>query len=162
MDTNVVVGVIVGLLFLGGVVGSLIPWVPGPLFILAGALLWAIATDFTVVGVGRLLILAALALLTFVLNFVTGALGAGHSGGSRWAVIGALVGAVVGLFFGPLGLLVGPVMGAVTGELLRGGTMEGSLRSGLGALVGLLAGIVADFVIALAMVGLFLWWVWRG
>lgn len=162
MDTLTVVGILTGLLCLVGLVGSLIPWIPGPLFILAGALLWAIATGFTVIGVGRLVILAGLAALTFVLNFVTGALGAQRSGGSRWAVIGAFVGAVVGLFFGPLGLLVGPVIGAVAGELLRGGDLEASLRSGVGAFLGLVAGVVADFVIALAMVALFVWWVWRG
>jgi uncharacterized protein YqgC (DUF456 family) len=162
VDTLTLVGVLTALLFLVGLAGSLIPWVPGPLFILVGALLWAIATGFTVIGVGRLLILGGLAALTFVLNVVAGALGAHRSGGSRWAVIGAVVGAIVGLFFGPLGLLVGPVVGAVAGEVLRGGDLEGSLRSGVGAFMGLIAGIVADFVIALAMVALFVWWVWRG
>ena len=156
------VGFVVGLLFLVGLVGSVIPWLPGPLFILAGAVLWAFATDFAQIGVGRLAILAAIALVTFLLNFVAGAAGARRYGGSRWGVVGALVGAVVGFFFGPLGLLIGPVGGAVAGELMRGADLEDSIRSGFGAVVGLLAGIVADFVAALVMVGLFLWWVWRG
>ncbi len=129
MDMLTAVGVVVGLLFLIGLVGAVIPWLPGPLFIVAGAVLWAFATDFAEIGIGRLTILAAIALVTFLLNFVAGAVGARRYGGSRWGVVGALGGAVVGFFFGPLGLLVGPV---------------------------------ADFVAALAMVGLFLWWVWRG
>jgi len=156
------VGFVVGLLFLVGLAGSVIPWLPGPLFIVAGAVLWAFATDFAQIGIGRLAILTALALLSFLLNFVAGAVGARRYGGSRWGVVGAVVGALIGLFFGPLGLLFGPVVGAIAGELLRGADFEGSVRSGLGALVGLLVGIVADFVIALTMVGLFLWWVWRG
>ncbi|MGH7314115.1 MAG: DUF456 domain-containing protein [Candidatus Rokuibacteriota bacterium] len=155
------VGVVVGLLFLLGLAGAVIPWLPGPLFILAGAVLWAFATDFAEIAVGRLAILAGLALATFLLNFVAGAIGARRYGGTRWGVVGAIAGAVVGLFFGPLGLLIGPVAGAITGELLRGADLEGSVRSGFGAMVGLLAGIVADFTIALVMVGLFLWWVWR-
>lgn len=156
------VGVVVGLLFLVGLVGSVIPWLPGPLFILAGAVLWAFATDFAQIGVGRLAVLMAIALATFLLNFVAGAAGARRYGGTRWGVVGALVGAVVGFFFGPLGLLIGTIVGAVAGELFRGADLEGSLRSGFGAAVGLLAGIVADFIAALVMVGLFLWWVWRG
>ncbi|HXG16364.1 MAG TPA: DUF456 domain-containing protein [Calidithermus sp.] len=162
MDTLTVVGILTGLLFLIGLVGSLVPWIPGPLFILAGALLWAVATGFTVVGAGRLAILAALAGLTFVSHLATGALGAQRSGGSRWAVVGAVAGAVIGLSFGPLGLLAGPVVGAALAELLRSGDLEGSLRSGVGAFIGTLAGLLADFVIALAMVALFAWWVWRG
>ncbi len=155
------VGIVVGLLFLTGLVGSLVPWLPGPLFILAGAVLWAFATEFVEIGIGRLVFLGALALLTFLMNFVAGAVGTRRYGGSRWGVVGAVVGAVIGLFFGPLGLLAGPVAGAIAGEMLRGADIEGSVRSGLGALVGLLAGMVADFVISLVMVGLFLWWTWR-
>ena len=33
--------VVVGLLFVAGLVGSVLPWLPGPLFILIGAFLWA-------------------------------------------------------------------------------------------------------------------------
>ncbi len=162
MDMLTVVGVVVGLLFLVGLVGSVIPWLPGALFIVVGAVLWAFATDFAQIGIGRLAILATIALATFLLSFVAGAAGARRYGGSRWGVVGALGGAVVGFFFGPAGLLIGPVAGAVAGELIRGADLEGSIRSGFGAVVGLLAGIVADFVAALVMVGLFLWWVWRG
>jgi hypothetical protein len=162
MDMLTAVGVVVGLLFLVGLVGAVIPWLPGPLFIVAGAVLWAFATEFAQIGMGRLTILAAIALATFLVNFVAGAVGARRYGGSRWGVVGALAGAVVGFFFGPFGLLLGPVAGAIGGELVRGADLEGSIRSGFGAVVGLLAGIVADFVAALVMVGLFLWWVWRG
>jgi uncharacterized protein YqgC (DUF456 family) len=161
MDSQTIVGIVVGALFLAGLIGALIPWIPGPLFILIGALVWAIATHFAVIGVGRLVILVALALTTLLVNFAAGPIGARRSGGSRWAVAGAIVGALAGLFFGPFGLLLGPVVGAVAGEMLRGGDVEGSLRSGVGALIGTVAGIAADFVISVAMIGLFLWWIWR-
>jgi len=162
MDALTVVGVVVGLLFLAGLVGSVVPWMPGPLFILAGALLWAIATDFAGIGPGRLVILGVLAALTLLLNFVVGALGARRYGASRWGVVGAVVGGIVGLVMGPLGLVGGTVVGAIAGEIMRGADVEGGIRSGFGALVGLLAGLVADLVIAVTMIGLFLWWVWRG
>jgi len=161
MDTTTVVGVIVGALFLTGLIGALIPAVPGPLFILIGALLWGIVTHFTVIGVGRLVILAALATLTLLVNFVAGPLGARRSGGSRWGVGGAVVGAFFGLFFGPFGLVLGPVAGAVAGEMLHAGNVEGSFRTGVGALIGTAVGLAADFIVAIAMIGLFLWWVWR-
>jgi len=156
------VGIIVGLLFLAGLVGSVVPWMPGPLFILAGAVLWAFATDFQTLGWGRFAILAGLALLSFLLDFLVGALGARRYGASRWGVVGAIVGGIVGLFLGPLGLILGSVAGAVVGELMRGADVEGSVRSGLGALVGLLVGLVADLAVCVTMIGLFLYWTWRG
>ncbi|RPH79180.1 MAG: DUF456 family protein, partial [Candidatus Rokuibacteriota bacterium] len=58
--------------------------------------------------------------------------------------------------------ILGCVAGAVVGELLRGAGLEGSVRSGFGALVGLLVGLVADLVVSITMIGLFLYWVWRG
>jgi len=161
VDTQSVVGIVVGVLFLVGLIGALIPWIPGPLFILVGALVWAVATHFAVIGVGRLVILVALATLTLLVNVAAGPLGARRSGGSRWAVVGAIVGGFAGFFFGPLGLVIGPVVGAVAGEMLRAVDIEGSLRTGVGALIGMVAGIAADFVISVAMIGLFLWWVWR-
>ena len=159
---STVIGVVVGLLFLAGVVGSVVPWMPGPVFVLAGAVVWAFATGFGTLGWGRLAILTALAVVSFLLDFVAGALGARRYGASGWGVVGAIVGALVGLFFGPLGLIFGCAAGAVAGELMRGADIQKGVRSGFGALVGLLVGIVADLVISLTMIGLFLYWVWRG
>jgi uncharacterized protein YqgC (DUF456 family) len=156
------VGIVVGLLFVAGLVGSVVPWLPGPLFILAGAVLWAFATDFETLGFGRLAILGALTILGFLLDFVAGAVGARRYGASRWGVIGAILGAIVGLFVGPFGVILGGVAGAVVAELLRGADVGASVRSGIGALLGLLAGLLADLVVSLTMIGLFLYWVWRG
>jgi uncharacterized protein len=156
-----VVAIIVGLLFVAGIVGSVLPWLPGPLFILAGAVLWAFATDFETLGWGRLAILAALTGLSAVLSFVAGAVGARRYGASRWGIVGALVGGLVGVFFGPLGLIFGCVIGAVAAELLRGARVGESVRSGVGALLGMVTGLLADLVVSLTMIGLFLYWVWR-
>jgi uncharacterized protein YqgC (DUF456 family) len=154
--------VVVGLLIAAGLAGSVLPILPGPPLIFAGALLYAFATDWIPIGPGRLVILAVLAALAYALSHVAAALGAKRFGGSWWAVVGALVGAAVGVFLGPIGLLLGPVAGAIGGEFLRGGDIEESTRSGIGALVGLAAGIVASLGLAMVMVALFLWWIWRG
>ena len=156
------VAVVVGLLFVAGLVGSVVPWMPGPPFVLAGAVVWAVATDFQTLGWGRLAVLATLTALSVVLEFVTAAVGARRYGASRWGMAGAIVGALVGAFFGPVGLIVGCITGAVGAELLRGSALAASLRSGIGALLGLITGLVADLVVCVTMIGLFLVWIWRG
>lgn len=155
------VGILVALLFVAGIVGSVVPWLPGPLFVVAGALVWALATQFETIGVGRLAILGALATLVFLLDFLVGALGARRHGASAMGMAGAVVGAVVGLLFGPVGLIVGCVVGAVAGELLHGADLRQGVSSGAGALIGLLAGLVTDLLASVTMIGLFLYWVWR-
>src|SRR2546427_7911445 len=101
MDGQTVVGIVVGALFLAGLVGALIPWIPGPLFILIGVLVWAVATQFAVIGVGRLVILVTLALTTLLVNFAAEPIRAGQPGGSRSAVRGALSRAAPRLPFRP-------------------------------------------------------------
>jgi uncharacterized protein YqgC (DUF456 family) len=149
-------------LFVLGLVGAVLPFVPGPPLILAGAFLYALTTDFSPVGFGRLVILTVLTGFALVLHYVGSALGTRRYGGSVWGMAGALVGAVVGLFFGLLGLVLGPIVGAVAGELVRGASLEGSVRSGVGAFIGMLFGVVGNVSLGLVMIALFLWWVWRG
>jgi len=153
---------VVGLLMLAGLAGSVLPFLPGPPLIFAGALVYAFTTNWTPIGIGRLAILGVLAVLAYALGHAASALGAKRFGGSWWAVVGALVGAVIGIFFGPVGLLFGPVIGAVGGEFLKSGDLETSTRSGVGALVGMAVGIAANLSVAIIMVTLFLWWALRG
>jgi uncharacterized protein YqgC (DUF456 family) len=153
---------LVAVLLIAGLAGSLLPLLPGTPLILAAALLHALVTDFNPLGAGRLLALAGLAAFAYVLEYVASAVGVKKFGGSVWAIVGAVVGAVVGLFFGPAGLLIGPAVGAVAGELIKSGEVEHSLKAGFGALVGIIVAILARFALAFTMVGLILWWLWRG
>src|SRR5207244_860460 len=53
-----IVDVVVAILMLAGLVGAILPFLPGAPVIFAGPLLYALATDFTPIGAGRLAILA--------------------------------------------------------------------------------------------------------
>jgi uncharacterized protein YqgC (DUF456 family) len=156
------VDIVVGVLMLVGVAGAVVPFLPGTPLIFAGALIHAIATDFTPIGAGRLAILAVLAIAGWGLEHLAGVLGARRAGGSRAAIVGALLGTVAGLAFAPLGLLVGPIVGAIVGEPLSGRTPASSVRTGIGTALGVVLGVAAHVACALAMVALFTWWVWRG
>jgi uncharacterized protein YqgC (DUF456 family) len=158
----IAVDVVVGLLFIAGLAGAVVPFLPGPLLILAGAFVYAAATGFSVLGAGRLVVLGILTAAGWSLAHFAAVLGARRYGGSRWAGLGALVGAIVGMVLGPLGLVIGPAMGAIVFELAATQDLEGSVRGGVGAVVGVAVGVVAHFSIAAMMIALFLWWVWRG
>jgi uncharacterized protein YqgC (DUF456 family) len=154
--------VLVALLMAVGLVGSVVPALPGTILILAGVALHAVVTGFDPIGPWRLLILALLTGIAYLLDHVAGVLGVRRFGGSRWAVAGAIVGALVGLFLGLPGLLLGPLVGAVVAEYAYTRQIGVSARAALGTVVGLLVGAVAKIGIGLAMIALFLFWVWRG
>jgi uncharacterized protein YqgC (DUF456 family) len=156
------VDIVVGLLMAAGLVGAVVPVLPGTPLIFAGALLHAFSTDFQSLGFGRLAILALLAIVASVLEHLAGALGARKFGGGRGAVIGAILGAVVGLAWPPFGLLICPIAGAIIGELVRTRAIGPSVRTGMGTALGMIVGVVMHLALAVVMVALFAWWVWYG
>jgi uncharacterized protein YqgC (DUF456 family) len=136
-----------------GVLGLILPALPGAPLIFLGALLAAWAEDFTYLGFGTLTVLGLLSLLAIAVDFIASAFGVKRFGASRRAIAGATIGAVVGLFFGVIGILVGPFVGAALGELSQRRNFAAASRAGVGAALGLALGTVAKLALAFAMVG---------
>ncbi len=144
-------------LMLIGLIGSVLPFIPGSPLILLGAFIYAWYTDFLVVTWGTLVILLLLTVLSQILDYLTSILGAKKFGASRWGMSGAFLGGIIGLFSGGiLGILIGPFIGALLLELLHGQDLPASLKIGLGTLVGFLGGAIGKIIMALTMIGIFL------
>lgn len=153
--------VLAWLLVLIGLAGAILPALPGTPLILAGFVLMAWLNDFVNVGLGTLLWMGLLTVISVLLDFIATAEGARRFGASRGAILGATLGVLVGLFFGLPGLLLGPFIGAVIGHRLGETNLNASIRAGVGASVGVLVGTLAKVVISVVMVIWFAiaWWV---
>ena len=156
MDLSILFWALSILLVSVGIVGTVLPVFPGPGVIFAGLLLAAWAEQFAYVGLGSIVFLAGLAILTYAVDFMASALGAKRMGASRRALLGAALGVTVGLFLGPVGIIVGPFVGAVLGELTVRGDLRKAGRAGLGAWIGLALGIAGKLALAFTMVGFFI------
>jgi len=143
------------LLILGGLAGTVLPALPGPMLVLAGIVLGAWIDDFARVGVGVIAVTADLAVLAWVLDTVAALMGARRAGASPQALVGAAIGTVVGLFMGLVGVLFMPFVGAVAGELLAHRDQQRALKVGVGTWLGIVLGTVAKLALSLVMVGLF-------
>ena len=144
------------LLVLLGIVGLLLPVLPGTPLLLAGLVLAAWAEGFAHVGWGTLALLGAIAFLGYFIDFAAGAFGAKRFGASKAGIAGAVAGALIGLFFGLPGVLLGPFVGAVAGELLTRRDARAAGRAGFGAALGLALGAAAKLALAFTMIGIFL------
>jgi len=142
-------------LIVAGIAGTVLPALPGTLFVLAGIVLGAWIDDFTRVGWGVLTVVIVLAVLAWVLDYVAGLLGAKKAGASRQAIIGAALGTVAGLFMGIVGVLFMPLVGAAIGEWLAQRDHGRALKVGVATWLGIMAGLVSKVVIAFMMVGIF-------
>jgi len=139
-----------------GIAGLALPALPGAPLLFCGLVVAAWAEDFAYVGTGTLVTLGILALLTYPVDILAGALGAKKFGASKRAMAGAAIGAVIGIFFGIPGILLGPFLGALIGELTQRRQLQAAGLSGIGAMLGFVLGAAAKFAIAFTMIGLFL------
>jgi uncharacterized protein YqgC (DUF456 family) len=142
-------------LIAAGLAGAVLPVLPGAALVLAGTVLGAWIDDFQRVGGWTIGVLVALALLSWVLDYVAGLLGAKKAGASKQALIGAAVGTVAGLFLGFVGVLLLPFVGAAAGEYLARRDHRAAVRVGLATGIGLVVALVAKVVIAFVMIGIF-------
>ena len=138
-----------------GVLGTVLPVLPGILLVFGGLFLAAWAQDFTRVGWVGLALVGVLALLGFAAAFVASLLGAKRVGASPRALLGAAIGGFFGIFLGLPGILLGPFIGAVVGELMARGGWSQATKVGIGTTLGLLFAAVAKLVLAFLMIGTF-------
>jgi uncharacterized protein YqgC (DUF456 family) len=142
-------------LIITGVIGTILPILPGVVFVFAGMLLAAWIDDFQRIGLITLSILGFLTALVLVIDIVAGLLGARRVGASRLALAGATLGTLVGMFFGIAGILIAPFLGAVIGEFMARGRIEPAARVGIGTWLGMVVGALAKMAVVLAMLGVF-------
>ncbi|WP_232715503.1 DUF456 domain-containing protein [Gordonia metallireducens] len=139
-----------------GLVGIVVPILPGTLLIACALLVWAI-----VVGGWAWSVFAA-ALLVLVVGEVIKYLVAGKSLRTdgipnRTVVVGGIVG-IVGFFVVPvIGLLLGFVVGAVAAELVRTQSLELAWRGAVAALKAAAKTIGIELLFALVATG-----IWTG
>ena len=110
-----------------GLLGSILPGLPGVPVIFISALVYTYLTSFEDIGVLVLVILGLFALLAFVADFLGTAYGVRRFGASNWGTVGGAIGGLLGTLAGALflgvgalfGLLAGSVGGVLVGEYLR-------------------------------------------
>jgi uncharacterized protein YqgC (DUF456 family) len=140
-----------------GLLGTVLPIVPGTTIILAAAVIHRIMLGpVKSIGWWTLGVLLLLTLASYALDLVSGYFGARRFGATRWGVAGMIAGGIIGLFFAFPGLLIGPVIGAIAGEIIGGKRLVKAGRAGWGTLLGNIAGIIGKLAIALIMITIFL------
>jgi len=148
--------ILVILIMLAGLCGTVVPLLPDTPLIVAAAVLHHFIFGARGASWTTILVLTFLMLVSLVLDFVSGSMGAKYFGATRWGAIGGILGAVIGIFYGPVGLFVGPLAGVLLGELLGGQGLLPAGRSTWGTFLGTVAGMAGKFAIAVLMIGWFL------
>lgn len=133
-------------LMLLGILGSILPVIPGTPISWAGLIVLFLApslefdwTFITITGI--------VAIFIYVMDYIIPAMGTKKFGGSRAGAWGTTIGLIVGIIAPiPLGILIGPFLGALIGELIFNET-EGpkAFKAALGSFIGFLASTFMKF-----------------
>jgi uncharacterized protein YqgC (DUF456 family) len=140
-----------GICMVIGIIGCLMPVLPGPTVSYAGLLLLQLTSRHPF-STRFLVIYGILIIFVFVIDYIIPVYGTKKLQGSRYGIWGSAIGLIIGImFFSPLGIIIGPLLGAFLGELLAGKDSKRAMKSSLGSLIGFLAGTAIKLVLSVTM-----------
>ncbi len=123
-----------------GLLGAIIPVLPGTLLSLAGLIL-AYFNDGSEITINMLIIWSIISVFVVILDYILPGYFSKRFGGTKSGVTGATVGVILGMFFGPVGIIFGPFIGAVAGELLGNNlSFDKAIVVGFGSLLSFFVG----------------------
>lgn len=150
---TVLLWILVVLLMVVGILGTILPAIPGVTLIFGGVVLAAWIDHFTRIPTWLVIVCGVLTVITWVIDYTSAASGAKRLGASRLAVIGAFVGTFAGIFTGLWGLLFMPLAGAALGEFIARRDLRRAGQVGFATWVGIIVGTAVKLAIAFAMIG---------
>lgn len=143
------------LMIVVGVVGTVMPALPGAVLVFGGIALAAWIDGFARISGWTVGVAAVLTALAFAADYVAAAMGAKKAGASTLAIVGAALGTIAGVFTGLVGLIFMPLLGAALGELIAQRNLRRAGKVGVATWLGLLVGTAVKVAIVFTMVGMF-------
>jgi uncharacterized protein len=129
-----------------GIIGSILPLLPGPPIAYVGLLMQQLR-DPEPFSLQFLLIWLGIVVVSLVLDYLVPAWGTKKFGGTKYGVWGSTIGFVLAFWLGPWGVIIGPFIGAFVGEMIGGQDSRKSLRAAWGSFVGFLLGSLIKIII---------------
>jgi uncharacterized protein YqgC (DUF456 family) len=152
---TVILWLLASTLIVIGMVGTVLPVLPGATLAFVGIVLAAWIDDFTRIPLWLLVAFGVLTAIAWAVDYLAAVAGAKKVGASKLALIGAGIGTLAGIFTGLWGLLFMPLAGAAIGEYIAQRDLRRAGRVGVATWLGLLLGTAIKVAIVFAMVGTF-------
>lgn len=145
------------ILMLLGLLGSVLPFLPGIPLAWLGLLVYAVGTGFQKISITTTIVFFIITLGTMAIGYFAPVLGAKKYKASRAGIIGASLGLAVGIIvFNIWGIIIGPFLGAMLGELVAQKAPHQAFKSALGTFAGFITGTLLQIIVILIMAGFFL------
>jgi uncharacterized protein YqgC (DUF456 family) len=133
-----------------GLVGSFLPFLPGPPLAYAGLWIQQLRDDKPF-SIKFLLIWAGITAIILFLDYIIPIYGTKKYGGSKYGIWGCAIGFIAAFWLGPLGIIIGPFIGAFIGELIAHQDSSKALKAATGSFIGFLFGSLLKLIACLVM-----------
>lgn len=149
--------IIAVVLAIAGIVGSILPALPGPPLGWVGMLcvfLSKAGADASgePMTLTCLLVWLVITVVVTMLDYIVPAYMTKATGGHKAASRGAEIGLIIGIFFTPVGMLLGSLLGAFIGEFVFADSgVWTSFKATIGTFLGFIAGTVMKVAVSAAM-----------
>jgi len=144
-----------------GLIGSLLPVIPGPPLSWLGLLILYF-TKAVEMNLTLIIITGIIALIIFILDYIIPAMGTKKFGGSKSGMIGTSIGLLVGLISPvPGGIIIGPFLGAFIGEMLNKNNSKTAFKAAIGSFIGFLASTFIKFIVSVIYLGIYISTLWQ-
>ena len=145
-----------GGLLLPGLLMAFIPMLPAFWYLFSVSVAFALLDGLRHLTLSNLAVLAGLLLLSVMVDWSAGLLGAKFGGAAWKSLIYGMVGSFVGFFFvPPIGVFAGLFVGVCLGELIRKRSSAEAIKAATGALIGSITGVAINVLLALIFIALF-------
>jgi len=149
MGLNVLMTVLGSGAVLLGIVGCVVPVVPGPIVSYLSLLLISVAAGWSVYSAPTLVILAILAIGATVLDSVLPAVSSRRAGAGRAGIWGSVLGMLIGtIFFPPFGMIIGAFLGALLFEIVFNPENRAPVKAAMGVFKGTLFATLLKLLVA--------------
>lgn len=143
-----------------GLIGTVVPVLPGLLLIWAAALVFGLFAGFGTVGVVAMALLTMLLAVGMAMSYVLPKRAGERGGAATSSLRLGMVGAIVGFFVIPvLGLPIGGALGVLVGEYSRLGQWPAAWAATRKVLAGFGLAVLAEFTTGVVMVATWVGWV---
>ena len=152
----VILAIVCTVLMIIGLLGVILPFLPGIPVAWLGLFIYAIGTGWERISVTTTVVFAILTVLSLILDLIAPMLGAKKYKASKWGTLGTFIGFVIGIATLELwGIILGPLIGALLGELIAGKSTGQAFKSAMGAFMGFIFGSLTKIILIMVMAGFF-------
>ncbi|MBF0597055.1 DUF456 domain-containing protein [Faecalibacter rhinopitheci] len=153
-----IINIIAAILIFVGIIGTVLPAIPGAPLALAGLLVFKLFSGDAGFGWEVIIIGGIFVIIGSILDYLLPVALTKKFGGSKYGIWGSIVGLIIGLFIPPFGFIIGPFIGAFLAELIFASKdVKSAIKSAFGSFVGFLLTTGYDFILCLIFAGILIY-----